>query len=666
MTKFGASLCAISTVASLIFGSAKVLSEGLPEDVQFKTATKLVNAGDVRGGCAILQKLVQKYPKAVVFKTALANCYIGLDDLPHALEQANQALLLDPREKEALYVRGNILLVQRKWSESLKSFQTLLALEPDDARALVGRASVYIFLKKFAAAKKDIAHVMAKDPGNHSAHMSLVCYYNEQGKTQDCIEACSAALKYMPNDAALYVARSQGYTAEHLYDKALADQRRALELHPRNLAEVHAIMGGTCIYAGRFKEGLIYLNKALALEPNKPNALNLAAVSYFQVGDIDNAIIFGEKTLKVVPTDVMALSTLGQCYLRKGRLPEAIKSFTKAIKQLPRADFYLGRAEAEQRLGNFAAALQDCNTSIEKDKKPPRVFVIRGESELSLSDAGKARADFEHALALSPDNFEAKRMLAQCLKAARSNPEYNLMTSESERNPAALDDDVKLHPHDAAALVRRGNYLLKSLESERAIADYTAAIKLSPNMANAYVHRGIAYRALRHFDKALADYAQALQIDPKNAQALLESARLNRVIKKTDASLKNYDRLQALGSCDLVYLERGDLLLSLKRWQPALKDADKAIACHAGREEYKLRADALMASGQYREAIASYSDAIRLGNPEAPLLRGRALAYEKVGEKELAAADQKLVHKLEAEVYETAPFSKNAAEQPSR
>jgi tetratricopeptide (TPR) repeat protein len=129
----------------------------------------------------------------------------------------------------------------------------------------------------------------------------------------------------------------------------------------------------------------------------------------------------------------------------------------------------------------------------------------------------------------------------------------------------------------------------KSEEAQRqiianSIQAYTKAIQADPTFAPAYYSRAGAYFRLNRFDEAIADYNRFIELDPNNASA---------------------------------YSDLGAAYLQSKRYSLAIRSLNEAIRRKQPDGEYlensyELRADAYAKLGDYTDAIADYSAAIRI------------------------------------------------------
>jgi tetratricopeptide (TPR) repeat protein len=187
---------------------------------------------------------------------------------------------------------------------------------------------------------------------------------------------------------------------------------------------------------------------------------------------------------------------------------------------------------------------------------------------------------------------------------------------------AQYTEAIGRDPSDARTLINRANvYRMLATEyawpqmtrriCRHALADYDEAIRLAPNEPDAHVGRVNALG----FEQAIAEYTETIRLDPNNAVAYCARATAYNGLAQSNGSIA--DATEAIRLAPDLYLGY---------------DARGFGFWHRG--------NASRAQTDYLQAVADFSEAIRLNPNALDCYLGRAQAYRALGEVKLAAADE--------------------------
>lgn len=177
----------------------------------------------------------------------------------------------------------------------------------------------------------------------------------------------SKALKIKPACATIFGERAMLYENEGVYDKALLDCEKALQLNPQN-AFYYLIRARTYFLSGRYKEARDAATKARELETDAyqldNDALRVEGASDYYLGDYKNAIECLTAGLDFVPQgshgSADAYYFRGLSYLKWDDAYKALADFNVSLKIYPKcAKYYIARAQALKMLGKEQLAKRD-------------------------------------------------------------------------------------------------------------------------------------------------------------------------------------------------------------------------------------------------------------------------------------------------------------------
>jgi len=305
-------------------------------------------------------------------------------------------------------------------------------------------------------------------------------------------------------------------------EEALAGLDRAIEINPR-YAEAHSMKGVVLrkravelLKRGRRDEALADLNaavacheRALALEPRNVLMLTNGALTLSERAD---ARTDGAPAERQTAEDLC------------GR---ALAIDPRHIHAL------LVRGQVRRARGNLDGARADFDAAIALVPDDPSAYAQRARVRLAAGDAAGAATDFDAAIQRNPRHGPA--LLSRALQ--------RLERGDSAGALADLDGCVAVDPGEPVAWSRRGVALQRLGRVDDALASYDRALKLDPAHADAYVNRSAARLVRGEHEAAVADCTKALAIDARRADAYLNRALAESALGRADAAAADYTRV---------------------------------------------------------------------------------------------------------------------------
>jgi len=228
----------------------------------------------------------------------------------------------------------------RAWAEGTKSLEAYLKLMQGREYLLKGNR------ESIALARRMAEEAIALDPKYADAyallgstHVSEVWNGWTSRPKDSIVMAIEWTQKALAMNGSLADARSRLgvlYTWSGRYDEGIAEAERGVELDP-NSGMANFYLAIALRYAGKSKEAIPVIQRALRLEPIPPDIYvqNLALV-YFQTGDCKEALATCEKGLKRQPDHLSAHVIMAIVYGSCGREKEARKEAAEILRINPK------------------------------------------------------------------------------------------------------------------------------------------------------------------------------------------------------------------------------------------------------------------------------------------------------------------------------------------
>ena len=292
-------------------------------------------------------------------------------------------------------------------------------------------------------------HALSCNPQNALAHNNLGAALISQGRAEEAIAHCRAALEIKPGYVHAYSNLGDAWLQNRQFDEAFVNYRKALELTPLDAA-IHNNFGTGLAQAGRLDEAVAHYRQALKIVPGDGNTYNNLGNALCQQGKIDESIASFQKALETKPNDVRVHNNLGNALLLKGRADEATRHFEMALEVDP------NNPEAQYNLGNVLAGKGRIDEAMARYRKAaasrPDYADAHQNLGVLLHQQGKiteALAQWREVIRLRPKDMVLLNAVARLLAthpdaSVRNGPEAvelarRAVQLSGERDPALLD-----------------------------------------------------------------------------------------------------------------------------------------------------------------------------------------------------------------------------------
>jgi len=261
-------------------------------------------------------------------------------------------------------------------------------------------------------------------------------------------------------------------------------------------------------YKGALQDGMYILK----LNANDYSGHELVVAIYQTVGQSEKAIPYQKKMLELQPDNVSLTNTLSLLYYETHQLDQAFGLLNVLIKNYPKkADFYVSRAGLFLMKGDQLNAKADYNRAISVDPNNYASYRARGNYYLRISSSNLAMNDFNKAIELLGKDLHENPQNAPLLLIRA---EIMEQINNSQGALAEYENYLKNWPINYTVLKSLAQKYYSLKKWKQAIDSYSLIIENFPLEIGAFFNRGLTYMQSGNSPKALDDLNTAILRNP--------------------------------------------------------------------------------------------------------------------------------------------------------
>jgi len=358
---------------------------------------------------------------------------------------------------------------------------------------------------------------------------------------------------------------------------------------------------------GDFHGALQCFDFMLRKSPGSENLWFNKAEVLGMVGDREGALQAYSRVLEINKNNVIAWREKADLLFEASRIEEGIRALRCLIEvDREKVEVVLAKAEQVAARGMERDAVLLYNAILEAEPGNVKAHLGLGDCLVKLGDCDMADKMYTRALGRDPQNPRALYRKGSIL-------------NRRGRWGAALqlfNRAIALDWNYADPWVGKGELLLKQGKPSEALDCYQKAIEFEPERADAWAGKALVHMAREETEQANAAIAKAEELEPKN-DSLKE---IRKVVERGSKKDGQEPR-------KVIIREDSDEILK------AVLKGSKGIS-----ESQILRrlADMALDSGDFEEALKSYSEALAMDENDADAWCGKGLTLRKMGRFEEA------------------------------
>ena len=353
---------------------------------------------------------------------------------------------------------------------------------------------------------------------------------NVQAALQEFERAIAADPTFAVGHAGLAEAQWQMYVQtndKQWAERAVESTERALQLEPDRPNVVYTA-AMTQYRSGHYDNALQRLDRVLALQPTSEDAIRLKGTVLMRLGRVDEGLAEFNRAAAIRPNAVTLYTDKGLALYSASRFGDALEAFEKAIALSPSSSVSLARAgAAAQAMGedDKALAFYEKANSIQ-----PRAetFSSMGTIYYGRGDFERAASAYEGALLIRPLCAITNRNLGDAYRRLGRQAEARRAYQQAVRLAEA---EVAVSPGDARAIARLAVYQAKAGDDAAARRSLADATRLAADDGQVQLRAGVVHALAGRIDPALDAIARALAkgITPRAVAAEEDFERLRQL-----------------------------------------------------------------------------------------------------------------------------------------
>lgn len=439
--------------------------------------------------------------------------------------EVRNALQIDPKYVDALYLLGQINETQNNYPAAAGNYQAIIDLDPKHVDAHIRLGRLYLL-----------------------------------GKAPDrATEMMQAALKLSPANPGVLALRAGIRGAQGQTAGAIEDAQAVLKLDPDNLDAI-ALLAGIYGRTQQAEKAVALLQDGLARKPGQVGFRMLLVELYHGQGKRELAAEQLREIIRTEPKNLAHRVRLADYYVSMQRLDDAEKLMRTTIADMPESsDVKIALISFLAQKRGRAMAEKELRALIEAEPKQYALRFALASLYLTGGERDKGVAEYKEIIAIDRSGtagLEARTLLAQIHLSENRGADAEALIAE------VLDENAR----DNGALLLRGQIALRRGDAREAISDFRSVLKDQPEnpavhrlLASAYERNGEIKLALDSLQKAVQVDTSVIESRVQYAQLLMKTGDLAKASDQITAALSAAPtHLTALEIHFRIQLEKGD------------------------------------------------------------------------------------------------------------
>ncbi|MGD1021559.1 MAG: tetratricopeptide repeat protein [Candidatus Sulfotelmatobacter sp.] len=476
--------------------------------------------GDLDKATAEYSSLYNDHPKDMQVKRNYVQLLILKNRLEEASTLNNEILKANPHDPAVLVYRGEIQLGRNDVAGAVDSLQQAINDDPDNAVAHYQLGLAFDMQHNDARAESEWREAARLRPDFTDAQRALAGLELRRGDLDALTQTAQQIITGAPYAPDGYQMRALVEMNRQRYSDAQQDLTKAMGLAPGSPAP-YVFMGDLYQAQRQYPEAIKFFYQALDKDAASTDALQGIMKVYLAQKQTDQAVAAARAQIAKSPETSGFHDLLGTALSEKKDWSGAEAALRKAIElDKNNADALLKLGQVQAAEGSVSQALATYQQSIKDHPREIGFYILAGEMYESQQDWTNAKAMYQKALEIQPDNPLASNNLAylilqQRLRNGDGNVDVALAMAQTARR--GMPDSSNVADTLGLAYYQKGVY-------KSAIDLFQESLRLNEKRGEmdnptVHFHLGLAYQKMNQPAQARQQLERALKISPNNSDA---------------------------------------------------------------------------------------------------------------------------------------------------
>jgi cellulose synthase operon protein C len=472
--------------------------------------------GDMDKAIAEYAAIFKDHPKDLQTKKNYIQLLILKDRLEEATKLNEEILKSSHSDVEGLIYKGQVELRQNDAAGAIQSLQAAIGNDPENAVAHYQLGLAYAQQDDLGRAEQEWREAVRIRPDLTDAQRSLASVELSRNEVGAVMLTAQEIIKTEPFSADGFLLKAAAELASRQYAPAQQDAEEAAKRAPESPTP-YVQMGTVQLAQDHYSEAEKLYQQALEKDPSSGDGLSGLMNTYFVQKEFDKAIVAANAQIARSPNTSNFYDLLGTALFNgKKDYPGAEAALRKAVeldKNNVDAIDKLGKVQVQEGSADRALALYQ--QSIKDKPREVSFYLLSGELYEAKQDWEHAKAMYQQALSISPDNPLASNNLAYLLLNEGGNVDVAMSMAETARR--RMPDSSNVADTLGWAYYKKGVY-------QSAISQFQEALKLNekigaPDDPQIHYHLGLAYEKANQLGLARQQLEKAVKLSPDYGDA---------------------------------------------------------------------------------------------------------------------------------------------------